>query len=133
MSDNGKYRVVSKHRRGRGEIYEEGDLIEPSDRELELFGDKFAPVEGAGQEPQPEPDEDESDEGGDEDEETQADEEVEDEGDEEDTGEGEALTEERIEEAGYDELRSIASGYDDVSGNQSEDRLRVELLDKIEE
>lgn len=49
------YRVTSgRHRRtdddGNPEVFEAGDVFEPTDRELEAFGDKFEPVASNGDE-----------------------------------------------------------------------------------
>jgi cobalamin biosynthesis protein CobT len=155
------HRVVRKaHRRSSNDgspalVYEPGDTITPTDRELERFPGRFEAI----------PDEDEADDADMSETENSTDESAEsaaeseadadtseatdeaadaedgDESAETDTESNEApdgptesgtLTAAWVESAEYAELRSAAGDYEGVNGNWGEDRLRAELLDRAE-
>ena len=117
------HRVVGKrHRRSAGheavdasdgQTYAEyavGDEITPTESELESFPYRFEEI--------PDDDADESAPA--------------DESDESPDESATPVSTDAIEDADYRELQSLASEYDDVRGDWSEDRLRSELLAKVE-
>jgi len=142
------HRVVRKaHRRSSGtggpaEVYEPGDRITPTERELARIPSRFEPLDDADDDPdENSPDEnDESDATGDAnpdtsedaEDDTDADEATESAESEATDGPPDPLTSEWVESADYNGLRSVASRFEDVNGNWGEDRLRAELLDRAE-
>lgn len=115
------YRVTSgKVQPGRND---EGDLVtygpgetfeaDLTDHQVEVMEvERVDEDEGDESEPEPEPDGDVSEP--------------------EAEGVPDELTAEWVESADYPELRSAAGDYEDVNGNWGEDRLRSELLDRVE-
>jgi len=147
------HRVVGgTHRRSSNDggpalKYEPGDTITPNERELERFPSRFEPIaEDADETDENSTDENSTDENGERDatsdatdEPTEApdddeDDDSADEGDEsEDVGPApDPLTEQWVEAAGYHALKSAGARFDDINGNWGEDRLRAELLEKVE-
>lgn len=112
---------------GERETYEPGDTLTPTEDELDALPDRFEPLPST-------VDEDaESGASDDADDETAEDtEETEDEQSDHESDESEGLTAEQVEDAEYQELRTIAGRHDDVNGNWGEDRLRTELLAKTD-
>lgn len=111
---SGKVRIPSGEGPDEDYVATAGDTVELTEAQAEVF--EVEPVdEGDESEPEPEPEPDEGD------------------GDE-DTAEGvpDDLTAEWVEGADYPELRSAAGEFEDVNGNWGEDRLRSELLDRVE-
>lgn len=104
MSDGELYRNRGgKHIAEDGTVVRNGDTFTPTERELEAFGDKFEEVDEAdGDDDEPEDEAGESDAGG-------------------------TYTADELAEKEHNELRSIASEYDDVDGRAGTDAL-VEAL-----
>lgn len=141
------HRVVRKaHHRstdgtGPPERFEPGDRITPTEDELDAIPSRFEAIEAA--ESAPSADTGDSDEA--EAEATVSGEDAEDAAESDESGgetpedypEGELpdaddLTEAFVESADYDDLRSLASEFEDVNGNWGEDRLRAELAERAE-
>ena len=139
------HRVVNKaHRRSSGDggpalVYEPGDRLTPSERELERFPSRFEPLDtddAATTDDSTDESAAETDDDGD----TTADaadeaatDATDDTGDTEATGPPpEPLTTEWVEAADYNGLRSAASRFEDINGNWGSDRLKAELLDRAE-
>lgn len=148
MSDNGTdeptHRVVNgEHRRSRegmaAEVFEPGDELTPTEAELRSFGDRFESIDDGdegGDDTQAESGS-ESGGAGDESEasenETDAESDAESDESEGEGDEAEGLSREVVEDAERPELRSMASEFDEINGNWGEDRLRAELLDRIDD
>jgi len=159
MSEHTHRVVRGTHRRssddgGPAETFEPGVRITPTERELALAPDRFEPLDDADTTEEQTAGEAESDASDDapdetpEDTDTEADADTADESDEDEaesgedesdedeaeSGEGEsdaaAFTAAEVEDADYDDLRTMAKACDDVNGNWGEDRLRTELLDR---
>jgi len=119
-------------------VFEEGDELTPTEAELDAFGDKFEPIEDAGQRPAASSPDETSDTGGDDPAEADAEPAAEAGEAEEDnaapaeTEDGDPLTVERIEAADYPELRTMAAGFEGINGNWGADRLKAELRDRID-
>lgn len=123
------------------ETYEPGDPITPTEAELDALPDRFEPLPGTStaedtteSEDTGETADDENDESGASDDastdESERSDTAEDGEQSDESGESDTLTAERINDASYQELRSLAGQYDDINGNWGEDRLRTELLTK---
>jgi hypothetical protein len=141
------HRVVNKaHRRSSNDggpalVYEAGDTITPTERELERFPSRFEPLAD-----DTATTDDSTDESATSADETEADADTSDDADEDaDATDGdetdetdatgpppEPLTTEWVEAADYNGLRSAASRFEDVNGNWGADRLKAELLDRAE-
>jgi len=147
------HRVVRKaHRRSSNDggpalVYEPGDTITPTDRELERLPSRFERIERDDDEATTEPNsaaeqdeqdaDDEPDESDEADAPDTADDAAPDADDTDDTPETDGpapdpLTTAWVEAADYAGLRSAASRFDGINGNHGEDRLRAELLEQID-
>lgn len=149
------HRVVRKaHRRSSNDgspatVYEPGDELTPTERELERLPGRFEPLaddadetddtstdESAESDASTDAADDEGDTSGEDATDESADESAENEPESEGTPpgptEGGELTAAWVEDADYNGLRSAAGEFDDVNGNWGEDRLRAELLGRAE-
>jgi len=127
---------------GPAERFEPGDTLTPTEGELDALPDRFELLPGADNDEDAEDEQDEDEQSAEDGESAasdnsegdESDHPDEDDGDESDTqgAESDGLTAERITEAAYQELRTLAGQFDDVNGNWGEDRLRTELLTKID-
>lgn len=141
MTDH-THRVVGKeHRRsaahsavdsdasdGPAVTYEPGDPITPTDAELRSMPFRFEPIE---QESADEP-ESEAPEGSEGDDETDAESGQSDADDAADDVDSPSFTKDDLDDKSYSELRTLAAHFEDINGNSSEERLRIELADKAE-
>lgn len=143
------HRVVRKaHRRSSNDggpalVYEPGDTITPTERELERFPSRFEAIADDADET----DDTSTDESATSAAESEADADTSETTDEDADGESgdesaeteptgpapDPLTAEWVEAADYNGLRSAASRFEGVNGNWGEDRLRAELLDRAED
>lgn len=138
MSDDDTHRVVRKaHRRsndgpGGADVYEPGDTLTPTDAELDAFGARFEALDSEGDEAAEDAPSDADDDETTEDTTDDSEDATDATGDETASPDSppDPLTVEWVEDADYDELRGVASRYDDVNGNWGTDRLRAELREQ---
>ena len=140
-----EYRVTTRLRRidedGETTVLEPGDVVVPTEAELGAFGDILEPV--ATDDDAADETDDRAVENTDADEstaeESEPSEESEESGpsemsdDSESDDESESLSVDDIDAAEYNELRAMASEFDDVDGRQSADDLRAALREKVDE
>lgn len=112
----------------RKSVYEVGDPITPTEAELAAFPDRFEPIDDGAVEDAEATDATDDAQG--EDSEAEA-EDTDEDADTESADEG-GLTRAAVEDADYNTLRKMAREFDDVNGNWGQDRLRAELLERVE-
>lgn len=119
-TETGTHRVVGKRHHAGGEVHAVGDRYTPTDAELDAFPDRFERVEGDAEpepadEPAPEPTYESA------------------EAAPYDAEDVERVLGERVEDPqDYNQLRSLATEYDDVPASRiSKTDLQVALIDAI--